>query len=154
MVQVAPDTSVARNKSVFLADMAGSRLPIVVSHGEGRADFSVSSSSSSSSRPAGATTPAERLKQLSDAGQIPLRYIDNYGAVTEKYPANPNGSPDGVAGVSSKDGRVLALMPHPERTIMADAAGSWVSDGLRAKLGPNTYAPWFRLFLNARKWVG
>ncbi|KAI1498464.1 CobB/CobQ-like glutamine amidotransferase domain-containing protein [Biscogniauxia marginata] len=119
--------------SVFFSDMSGSLLPIVVSHGEGRADFA---------------SPYD-TQYINEAGLVPLRYTDNYGAVTEKYPFNPNGSPQGIAGVRSKDGRVVAMMPHPERTIMGDV-GSWKPDGMRG----HQYSPWFRLFLNARKWVG
>ncbi|KAL8921706.1 MAG: hypothetical protein Q9208_005635 [Pyrenodesmia sp. 3 TL-2023] len=80
-----------------------------VSHAEGRAHFSSEAD----------------LQSLKDEGLLPLRYTDNYGSVTEKYPDNPNGSPDGIAAVQSRDGRVLAVMPHPERTIMADVA-SWI----------------------------
>ncbi|CAJ2512300.1 Uu.00g053150.m01.CDS01 [Anthostomella pinea] len=119
--------------SVFFSDMSGSSFPIVVSHGEGRAEFS----------------SASDLHSINEAGLIPLRYVDNYGSVTEKYPYNPNGSPQGIAGVKSRDGRVVAMMPHPERTIMGDV-GSWKPDGMR----DHQYGPWFRLFLNARKWVG
>jgi phosphoribosylformylglycinamidine synthase len=119
--------------SVFFSDMSGSSLPIVVSHGEGRAEFSSASS----------------LHSLNEANLIPMRYADNYGNVTEKYPFNPNGSPQGIAGVKSRDGRVVAMMPHPERTIMGPV-GSWRPDSMK----DNQYGPWFRLFLNARKWVG
>lgn len=119
--------------SVFFSDMSGSSLPIVVSHGEGRAEFS---------------SPVDE-QYLNEACLIPLRYIDNYGSVTEKYPFNPNGSPKGIAGVRSRDGRVVAMMPHPERTIMADV-GSWKPESMR----DHQYGPWFKLFLNARKWVG
>jgi phosphoribosylformylglycinamidine synthase len=119
--------------SVFFSDMAGSAFPIVVSHGEGRASFS---------RATGA-------QAMGDAGLVPLRYTDNYGAVTEKYPFNPNGSPGGIAAVKSKDGRAVAMMPHPERTIMGEV-GSWKPDDMR----DHQYGPWFRMFLNARKWVG
>ena len=121
--------------SIFFDGMSGSSLPIVVSHGEGRAEFS---------------SPAE-LQSLNDGGLTPLRYIDNYGSVTEKYPFNPNGSPQGIAGVKSRDGRVVAMMPHPERTIMADVA-SWAPKEKLDRWGQ--FGPWFRLFLNARKWVG
>ncbi|KAJ2986414.1 hypothetical protein NUW58_g5042 [Xylaria curta] len=92
--------------SVFFDGMEGSSLPVVISHGEGRAEFS---------------SPA-KLQSIMEEGLAPVRYVDNSGAVTENYPSNPNGSPHGIAGVSSRDGRILALMPHPERTIMADAA--------------------------------
>ncbi|KAH6900817.1 CobB/CobQ-like glutamine amidotransferase domain-containing protein [Thelonectria olida] len=123
------------DNSVFFSGMNGSSFPIVVSHGEGRAEFSSSGD----------------LTSLNQDGLIPLRYTDNYGTVTEKYPFNPNGSPQGVAGVKSKDGRVVAMMPHPERTIMADV-GSWKPDDQLAQWGQ--FGPWFQLFLNARKWVG
>ena len=121
--------------SVFFDGMGGSSLPIVVSHGEGKARFS---------------SPAD-LHSLNDSGLIPVRYIDNYGSVTEQYPFNPNGSPQGTAGVKSRDGRVVAMMPHPERTIMADVA-SWAPKERLDKSGQ--FGPWFRLFLNARQWVG
>lgn len=123
------------DSGVFFTGMAGSELPIVVSHGEGRAQPS---------------SPAN-LQALNGNNMIPLRYIDNYGHITEAYPANPNGSPQGIAGVRSRDGRVLALMPHPERTIMADV-GSWVPKEKLERWGQ--YGPWFRIFLNARRWVG
>ena len=121
--------------SVFFSDMSGSSLPIVVSHGEGRALFA---------------TEADR-HAAENAGLVPVRYVDNRGRVAgpDQYPANPNGSPAGVAGVRSRDGRALAMMPNPERTIMGDVA-SWKPDALRDL----QYGPWFRLFLNARKWVG
>ncbi len=134
MVRVEEQGGPGGNASVFLSDMGGSALPIVVSHGEGRADFS---------------SPGADLRGLEEAGLVPLRYVDNRGAPTERYPANPNGSPRGVAGVRSRDGRALAMMPHPERTVMGDV-GSWAPDDLRG----NQYGPWFRMFLNARKWVG
>ncbi|ROW10818.1 hypothetical protein VPNG_05409 [Cytospora leucostoma] len=123
------------NNSVFFDGMSGSLLPIVVSHGEGRAEFS---------SPVG-------LQACNDDELIPVRYTDNYGHVTEKYPFNPNGSPEGIAGVKSRDGRVLAMMPHPERTIMADVA-SWAPKEKMDEWGQ--YGPWLRMFRNARKWVG
>jgi phosphoribosylformylglycinamidine synthase len=121
--------------SVFFHGMDGSSLPIVVSHGEGRAQFA----------------SEDALRRLTEAGGIPLRYVDNRLNVTEQYPYNPNGSPAGVAGVASRDGRVLAMMPHPERTILADVAsyvpaeevGSW-----------GEFGPWLRMFRSARRWVG
>lgn len=134
MVQVS---DALEDGSVFFAGMSGSLLPIVVSHGEGRAEFSGSVSAG--------------LQACNDEGLIPLRYTDNYGSVTEKYPFNPNGSPQGIAGVRSRDGRVLAMMPHPERTIMADVA-SWAPREEVESWG--TFGPWLRMFRNARKWVG
>lgn len=121
--------------SVFFDSMQGSSLPIVVSHGEGRAEFS---------------SPA-KLQSLINEGSAPIRYIDNYGAVTEKYPSNPNGSTQGIAGVASRDGRVLAMMPHPERTIMSDVA-SYIPQRQLKEFGQ--YGPWIKMFRNARKWVG
>ncbi|TPX11757.1 uncharacterized protein E0L32_007494 [Thyridium curvatum] len=121
--------------SVFFDGMNGSSFPIVVSHGEGRAQFDSEG----------------ELHSLNQAGLVPFRYVDNYGSVTEKYPFNPNGSPQGIAAVKSRDGRVVAMMPHPERTIMADV-GSWTPKERLADWGQ--YGPWFKLFLNARKWVG
>ncbi|KAI0414857.1 CobB/CobQ-like glutamine amidotransferase domain-containing protein [Xylaria grammica] len=120
---------------VFFDGMEGSSLPIVTSHGEGRAVFS---------------SPA-KLQAIRDRGQAPLRYVDNSGALAETYPSNPNGSPQGIASVTSDDGRVLAMMPHPERTIMADVA-SYVPQKELKEFGP--YGPWIKMFRNARKWVG
>lgn len=132
MVQIKESPN---DESVFFSGMNGSSLPIVVSHGEGRAEFS---------HPNG-------LQACNDEGLIPLRYTDNYGRATEKYPFNPNGSPQGIAGVRSKDGRVLAMMPHPERTIMADVA-SWAPREQVEQWGQ--FGPWLKMFRNARKWVG
>ena len=121
--------------SVFLHGMAGSSLPIAVAHGEGRASFPSGSSADS----------------LLEKGLLPLRYVDNHLKPTQKYPANPNGSPLGVAGVRSPDGRVLALMPHPERTIMA-GIGSYIPRDKIKEWGD--LGPWARLFQSARRWVG
>jgi len=121
--------------SVFFHGMSGSSLPIAVSHGEGRASFQ---------------QPAD-LQRLDEEGLLPIRYVDNRLNVTTQYPFNPNGSPAGVAGVRSKDGRVLALMPHPERTVMADV-GSYVPAELAEEWGE--YGPWVRMFRSARRWVG
>ncbi|KAI0456341.1 CobB/CobQ-like glutamine amidotransferase domain-containing protein [Xylaria acuta] len=121
--------------SIFFDGMEGSSLPIVISHGEGKAVFSSPS----------------KLQSIVDEGLAPLRYIDNSGAVTETYPSNPNGSPRGIAGVASRDGRVLALMPHPERTIMVDAA-SYIPRKQLKEFGQ--YGPWIKMFRNARRWIG
>lgn len=136
MVKISDALAGADGKpSVFFDGMAGSLLPIVVSHGEGRAEF----------------PSAGALQKLDDEGLVPLRYTDNRGTFTETYPFNPNGSPGGIAGVRSRDGRVLAMMPHPERTIMADVA-SWAPRDKVEQWG--AYGPWLRMFRNARKWVG
>ncbi|KAH6654247.1 CobB/CobQ-like glutamine amidotransferase domain-containing protein [Truncatella angustata] len=121
--------------SVFFDGMTTSTFPIVVSHGEGRAEFA----------------SQNQLQSLSDSGLIPITYVDNYGHATEQYPFNPNGSPQAIAGVKSRDGRVVAMMPHPERTIMADSS-SYAPKDLKDSWGQ--FGPWFKMFLNARKWVG
>jgi phosphoribosylformylglycinamidine synthase len=117
--------------SILTAGMAGSHLPIVVAHGEGRAQFS-----------------SEVLQAKAEAsGTIALRYLDNRLNVTECYPANPNGSPGGIAGLCSDDGRVTIMMPHPERVYRASQL-SWVPQGWQQDSG------WMRLFRNARVWLG
>ena len=122
---------VQKSDSLFLEGMAGSRMPIAVAHGEGRAEFA----------------DQTHLANLSDSGTIALRYVDNRGAATEVYPANPNGSPAGITGVTTRDGRVTIMMPHPERVFRAIqnswAPDEWSEDGA-----------WMRMFRNARKWVG
>jgi phosphoribosylformylglycinamidine synthase len=122
---------VQKSASVFLGDMAGSRMPIAVSHGEGRAEFA----------------NAQQQSQLDQNAQVALRYIDNWGEVAEQYPANPNGSPQGITAVTSEDGRVTAMMPHPER-VFRTVANSWHPD----EWGEDS--PWMRMFRNARKHLG
>ena len=112
--------------SIFLAPMAGWRLPVVVSHGEGRAEFAAGRSG----RP-----------------PVAMRYIDNRGAVASAYPFNPNGSPDGIAAVTTGDGRFTIMMPHPERTFRT-VQMSWHPAGLGED------GPWFEMFRNARRWLG
>ncbi len=111
--------------SIFLAGMAGARLPVVVSHGEGRAVF-----------------PGAPEKSA-----LALRYVDNRGAPAHRYPANPNGSPGGVAGVTTPDGRVTIMMPHPER-VFRSVQMSWRPAGMGED------SPWMTMFRNARRWVG
>ncbi|MDW5377132.1 phosphoribosylformylglycinamidine synthase [Halomonas sp. HP20-15] len=122
---------VEKSPSILLAGMEGSRLPIAVAHGEGRAEF----------RDAG------HLRSMQGSEQIALRYVDNYGQVTTRYPANPNGSPSGVTGLTTPDGRVTIMMPHPERVARAVTnswrPAEWTRDGA-----------WMRLFSNARAWLG
>ncbi|MCG7600753.1 phosphoribosylformylglycinamidine synthase [Halomonas sp. McH1-25] len=122
---------IEKSPSVLLAGMEGSRLPIAVAHGEGRAEFRDSA----------------HLRSMQGSGQIAVRYIDNYGQVTTRYPANPNGSPAGITGLTNDDGRVTILMPHPERVARAVTNSwrpqEWTQDGA-----------WMRLFRNARVWVG
>jgi phosphoribosylformylglycinamidine synthase len=117
--------------SVLLADMAGSRLAVAVAHGEGRAEFA----------------DAGQIDRLGAAGQVAFRYIDNRGHTARTYPANPNGSPQGIAAVTSRDGRVLVTMPHPERSWRV-AQNSWHPEEA------GEFSGWMRLFRNARRWVG
>jgi phosphoribosylformylglycinamidine synthase len=118
--------------SLFLADMAGTRVPIAVAHGEGRAEIS-----------------DENLQHCFDNRLVALRYVDGLGNPTEQYPANPNGSPQAATGFTTPDGRVTIMMPHPERVFRV-VQQSWVPNDWR----DFESAPWFRMFANARKWVG
>jgi phosphoribosylformylglycinamidine synthase len=120
---------VTKSASVLLQDMAGSRMPIAVSHGEGQAEFASDSALSSV------------------ASQVALRYVDNYGQPTMQYPANPNGSPEGITGLTSSDGRSTIMMPHPERVFRA-VANSWRPDDWQED------GAWMRIFRNARRFVG
>ncbi|MDR2508494.1 MAG: phosphoribosylformylglycinamidine synthase [Candidatus Accumulibacter sp.] len=113
--------------SLFFDGMAGSRLPLVVSHGEGRAEFD---------------SEEQRQKAF-----VSMRYIDNAGRPTEIYPHNPNGSPGGITGVTTPDGRFTILMPHPER-VFRTVQMSWHPDSWGED------SPWMRMFRSARKWVG
>ncbi len=124
---------IVESRSVLLAGMTGSRLLIPTSHGEGRAHF----------------TDAGDLARCRAAGQLALRYIDAAGRPAQTYPANPNGSPEGLAGLCAADGRVTILMPHPER-LFRSIQHSWCP----AEWLERDEGPWFRLFENARAWVG
>ena len=116
---------VQESASIFLRGMAGSRLPVAVAHGEGRAEF------------------AARIP----SNGVALRYVDGYGKVTELFPVNPNGSPQGITGLTSEDGRFTIMMPHPERCFRA-IQNSWYP----AEWGED--GAWMRMFRNARAWVG
>ncbi|MCF7222105.1 phosphoribosylformylglycinamidine synthase [Marilutibacter chinensis] len=118
---------VLESPSVLLRGMAGSRLPVVVAHGEGRATF------------------ADGLDPMTV--HLALRYVDGNGEVATRYPLNPNGSIDGITGLASDDGRVTIMMPHPERTLLT-ANLSWAP----AEWGDDS--PWLRMFRNARVFVG
>ena len=135
MVQVADPPS--QKPSAFLHGMDGSYLPIVTAHGEGRANFSHTGESSAQS--------------LLDQGLVAMRYVDNYLEPTERYPCNPNGSPMGITGVRTPDGRVLALMPHPERTILKEVSSYYPQDQSKDW---GECGPWVRMFRSARRWVG
>jgi phosphoribosylformylglycinamidine synthase len=118
---------VAASPSIFFDGMAGTQAAIAVSHGEGFADFS----------------------QTGDIGQaaVAMRYVDNKGQVTEAYPYNPNGSPQGITSVTTPDGRFTVLMPHAER-VFRTVQNSWHPEAWGED------SPWMRMFRNARKWVG
>ncbi|HSM99232.1 MAG TPA: phosphoribosylformylglycinamidine synthase [Gallionella sp.] len=159
MVEVQP------SPSIFFRDMAGSRMPIVVSHGEGYADFSsdITPASghesslklrfSSGITPASGHESALKLRSGEDkrlkAAQklVTLRYVDNRGNATETYPLNPNGSPQGITGLTTPNGRFSIMMPHPERVFRA-VQNSWYPREWREN------GAWLRMFQNARKWVG
>ena len=125
---------VPKSPSLILGEMAGSALPVVVSHGEGRADF------------AHLGLPEN---QVPSSLHIALQYTDGLGEVTQQYPLNPNGSPQGIAGITTADGRVTIMMPHPER-VYRTAQMSWCPEEWKAfDLGG-----WYRLFAAARKVLG
>ena len=122
---------VKSSKSVFFDGMQGSRMPIAVSHGEGRAEFA---------------NEQGAISALQNAA-VALQYVDNYGAVTQNYPANPNGSPLGIAGLTSSDGRATIMMPHPER-VFRTVANSWYPEDWQED------SAWMRMFRNARVYLG
>jgi len=126
------DNEISRS-SVFLSDMTGSRLPVAVAHGEGRASFAI---------------PTQK-ESLEHSGLVAIRFVDSQGKPTEVYPLNPNGSPAGITGVQTPNGRVLALMPHPERVVALES-NSWYPPSLKETWGST--GPWFRMFQNARRW--
>jgi phosphoribosylformylglycinamidine synthase len=113
--------------SLLFAGMAGSRIPIVTAHGEGRADFGKMSGSAPS--------------------LVCMRYVHNRGEPTETYPYNPSGSPQGITGLTTADGRFTIVMPHPERCFRS-VQFSWRPPSLGED------SPWMQLFRNARRWVG
>ncbi len=121
---------IQQTASVLLSGMAGSHMPIAVSHGEGRAEVDE----------AGADG-------LIDSGQVAMRFIDHYLDFTETYPANPNGSPGGISGLTNEDGRFTIMMPHPER-VYRTVQNSWRPSEWQED------SPWMRIFRNARLWVG
>jgi phosphoribosylformylglycinamidine synthase len=116
--------------SLLFSGMEGARLPVVVSHGEGRVEFE---------------NDAQR-ERLERGRLVPARYVDNQGQVTEHYPENPNGSPAGITALTTPDGRATILMPHPERVFRA----------VQFSFRPRNFegdSPWIRLFRNARVWL-
>lgn len=119
-----------KSPSIFFKGMEGSVLPVPTAHGEGRAEFAGS----------GAITKAIE-SQLT-----PMQFVDNYQKVTENYPSNPNGSPEGITALTSEDGRATIIMPHPERVFLTKQM-SWYP------ATDQKFSPWFQLFENARQWV-
>jgi phosphoribosylformylglycinamidine synthase len=117
--------------SIMLSGMQGSQLPIAVAHGEGRARFE----------------NGRHVDRILADKLATVRYIDNYGEATERYPFNPNGSPRGITGLTTSDGRFTIMMPHPER-VFRTVQQSWHPDGWGED------GPWLRMFRNARKWLG
>jgi phosphoribosylformylglycinamidine synthase len=120
MVEVLP------SPSLFFQDMAGSRMPIAVAHGEGFANF--------------------KYRGDSTKAIAAMQFVDNWGQVTEAYPANPNGSPAGLTAVTTADGRFTAMMPHPER-VFRNIQMSFTTGDVSA------HSPWLRMFQNARRWL-
>ena len=118
---------IQKSPSIFFNGMEGTRAPIVVSHGEGRADFSQQGNM--------------------DKALVAMRYVDHKGMPTEMYPMNPNGSPEGMTSVTTADGRFTVLMPHAER-VFRTVQQSWAPDFWAES------SPWMRMFRNARKWMG
>lgn len=116
--------------SLFLQEMQGSHIPIAVAHGEGRAVFTENTADA-----------------VINAGLVSMRFVDHHGHATEHYPENPNGSPQGITGLTTADGRFTIMMPHPER-VFRTVQNSWHP----ADWGEN--GPWLRMFRNARVWVG
>ncbi|PWC22705.1 phosphoribosylformylglycinamidine synthase [Brenneria roseae subsp. roseae] len=122
---------VEKSPSLFMNDMAGSRMPIAVSHGEGRVEV----------------RDDAHLSALEQHNLVVLRYVNNYGQETENYPANPNGSPNGVTAITSASGRATVMMPHPER-VFRTVSNSWHPE----EWGEDS--PWMRMFRNARRQLG
>ncbi|ERM62373.1 phosphoribosylformylglycinamidine synthase [Vibrio mimicus CAIM 1882] len=122
---------VQKSPSLFFSEIAGSRMPIAVSHGEGRVEV----------------RNAEHLTAIEQSGTVAIRFVDNFGQPTQAYPSNPNGSPNAITGLTTQDGRVTIMMPHPER-VFRTVANSWHPDNW----GEN--GAWMRMFQNARKYLG
>ncbi|MGH8765143.1 MAG: phosphoribosylformylglycinamidine synthase subunit PurQ, partial [Burkholderiales bacterium] len=118
---------IVESPSILLRGMAGSRMPIAVAHGEGFAAFAGESQAKKAN--------------------VALRFVDHRGKPAQTYPLNPNGSPGGITGLTTPDGRFTIVMPHPER-VFRSVQMSWAPDGAGED------SPWMQLFYNARAWVG
>ena len=121
---------IAETPSVLLSGMAGSHMPVAIAHGEGRAEF----------------TDSSKFQACKNGGLVALHYLDNHLQITDRYPANPNGSEGAIAGATSVDGRVTIMMPHPER-VFRTVTNSWHPEDWGEDGG------WLRLFRNARVFV-
>jgi phosphoribosylformylglycinamidine synthase len=117
--------------SLLFAGMSGSVLPIAVAHGEGRAEF----------------VNEQAARECAESGLVALRYVNNDRSVARSYPANPSGTPFGIAALANADGRVTITMPHPERSFR------YLQNSWRPR-GAGEYSGWTRLFRNARRWLG
>ncbi|KAI8922238.1 CobB/CobQ-like glutamine amidotransferase domain-containing protein [Powellomyces hirtus] len=122
---------ITNSDSLFFDGMKGSRIPIAVAHGEGRAEFASGNI---------------------DTSIVAARFVTNKGEVATQYPANPNGSPQGITGVTASNGRVLAIMPHPER-VVRKSANTWDNSDIVPQKDGADWAPWIKMFWNARRWV-
>ena len=173
MVSVSDPPGMGVEPSIFLHGVHGSSLPVATAHAEGRADFTkaeaeiaslneeesindrLERSLTAEEENAGSTNEQLATRAINN-NIIPIRYVDSSLKPTTQYPYNPNGSPAGVAGVRSVDGRVLALMPHPERSILREASSYIPNLALHGdeeeKWGD--FGPWVRMFQSARRWVG
>ena len=118
------------SESIFFKDMLGLKLPIIISHGHGRADF-------------------EDITNEKNFVNPIIKYIDHLGATADTYPHNPNGSPNGLTGFTSSDGRICAMMPHPERCFR-NIQFSWLPNKI---YNYGDYSPWIQIFRNAFLWI-
>jgi phosphoribosylformylglycinamidine synthase len=119
---------IQKSPSILFAGMEGSRMPVAIAHGEGRAEFAIDP------------------QTAFDAQVVALCYVDNYGTLTTDFPANPNGSVSGITGLTTNDGRFTIMMPHPERCFRT-VQNSWHPDDW------SEYGAWMRMFRNARVWT-
>ena len=124
---------IQRSPAIMLREMEGATLGIWVAHGEGRAFF----------------PETAILDRVQEEGLAPIRFVDDDSQITEVYPFNPNGSPQGIAGLCSPDGRHLVMMPHPERAFLKWQWG-WMPEELKRELETS---PWLKMFQNAREWA-